>query len=80
MGVGVYDAAALVDKDGDRWRDVPYEALMHLGPARRALADLTPTLLDDHGSGLAALIDVAERRGRLAASAATHGPATWTRS
>jgi hypothetical protein len=68
------DAAALVDRDGDRWLDVPYEALMHLGAARRALADLTPTLLDNHGSGLATLIDVAERRGRLAASAPTHRP------
>ncbi|GAB5014732.1 hypothetical protein MAHJHV65_15300 [Mycobacterium avium subsp. hominissuis] len=68
------DAAALVDRDGDRWRDVPYEALTHMGAARRALADVTPKLLDNGGSGLATLIDVTERRGRRVVSTAAHGP------
>lgn len=68
------DAAALMSRDGARWRDVPYEALLHLGRARRALTDLTPILMADTGAGLAALIDVAERHGRLAEQTDMRGP------
>jgi hypothetical protein len=56
------DADALAAADGPRWADVPWEALLHAGAARGALAVLGPQLLADSGAGLVRLIDVVERR------------------
>ena len=68
------DAAALAARDGDRWLDVPYEALLHLGDARLVLITLTPALLADGGTSLAALIGVAQRRARVAEQVVAGGP------
>jgi len=59
------DARQLAAADGERWLDLPYEALFHLGLSRDALAGLADTMLADQGASLARLIDVAERLGRL---------------
>ena len=58
------DAEELVALDGPRWRDVPWEALLHLGRTREALDELRPELLGDDGAQLLRLIDVAHRLAR----------------
>lgn len=68
------DAEELAAADGDRWRDLPYEALLHLGPAREALPHLIDVLLTDDGTALLRLIDVSERLARLNVSYGGVGP------
>ncbi len=58
------EADALAERDGPRWLDVPWEALLHLGASREPLQALAPDFLRDDGAGLLRLIDVAERLGR----------------
>jgi hypothetical protein len=60
----VAEAEQLAQTDGPRWRDVPFEALLHLGAAREALGILRPVLVAD-GSLLSQLVDVADRLARL---------------
>lgn len=57
-------ASALAAADGPRWLDIPYEALLNIGPATEALRQLTTPLSADDGAGIARLIDVTERHAR----------------
>lgn len=57
-------ASTLAERDGPRWDDVPYEALLHLGAVRDAVDVLTPTLLNSNAVGLQRLVDVTERLAR----------------
>jgi hypothetical protein len=61
------EAQALAATDGPRWADVPWEALLHLGPSRAALAALQPHLLQNDAAGLVRLLDVTSRLGRRSA-------------
>ena len=47
---------------GDRWLEVPYEALLTLGDAESALRELWGTLTDNDSAGLAILLRLAEVR------------------
>lgn len=58
------EAVELSTSDGPRWLDVPWEALLHLGTARRALDQLREQLIADDGALLLRLIDVTERLAR----------------
>jgi hypothetical protein len=59
------DVQLLADRDGVRWIDVAYEALLHMGKARNAIAQLSEVLIEREGAGLLRLLDVAERLARL---------------
>lgn len=59
------EARVIANRDGARWTDVPYEALLHMGALRTALPRLTDVLLADDGAELFRLISVAERLARL---------------
>ncbi|MFE4972859.1 hypothetical protein ACFRAR_12175 [Kitasatospora sp. NPDC056651] len=48
-------------RDGSRWEDVPFEALISMGSPDGVLAVLTMDLLANDGAGLARLIDVTGR-------------------
>lgn len=47
---------SLSARDGTRWEDVPYEALVSLGDPGPVMAALTPELLNDDGAGLSKLL------------------------
>ncbi|WP_329389490.1 ATP-binding protein [Streptomyces sp. NBC_01351] len=47
---------------GARWTDVPWEAVLSTGSARRLIRAATPLLLRDDGAHLAQLLRVAEQR------------------
>jgi len=57
-------AAGLAATDGPRWLDVPYEALLNIGPVEEVLRQLTGSLAANDGAGLARLIDVTQRLAR----------------
>ena len=57
-------AAGLAAADGPRWLDVPYEALLNIGPVEETLRQLTQSLSTDDSAGLARLIDVTQRHAR----------------
>jgi hypothetical protein len=59
------EAEQLAARDGSRWADVPWEAILNLGVAPEALRALELNLLADHGAGVARLIDIAGRLGRV---------------
>ncbi len=48
-------------RDGSRWDEVPFEALVSIGSPDDVLTVLTPDLLADDGAGLGKLIDVTGR-------------------
>lgn len=50
--------------DGPRWAELPWEALLHLGPSRTALDALKGELLKQDGAGLLTLLDVTGRLAR----------------
>jgi hypothetical protein len=54
--------ATLAVSHGDRWLEVPYEALLTLGGAENAIRDLWGTLTADDGASLATLLRLAEAR------------------
>lgn len=58
-------ADVLAIGDGERWRDVPYEALLNSGPVEDALRILIAPLTANGGAGLASLMDVTLRHARL---------------
>jgi hypothetical protein len=68
-------AERLAARDGPRWNDVPWEALLHMGAARAALDQLAPDLLAGDATGLRQLIDVTERRAWRAQDAEPGGAA-----
>jgi hypothetical protein len=47
---------------GDRWLEVPYEALLTLGDAESAIRELWGSLTEDHCGGLMTLLRLAEAR------------------
>lgn len=53
---------AIASAQGDRWLEVPYEALLTLGDAESALRELWVTLTDNDSAGLAILLRLAEVR------------------
>ncbi|WEO94653.1 hypothetical protein A6P39_011915 [Streptomyces sp. FXJ1.172] len=57
-------ADGLAASDGPRWRDVPYEALLNMGPVDEALRQLSRSLASGDGAGLARLVDVTQRHAR----------------
>jgi hypothetical protein len=54
--------AEIAQRHGERWLEVPFEALLTLGDAERAIRDVWDTLIADEGSSLAALLRLAEAR------------------
>lgn len=52
----------IASAQGDRWLEVPYEALLTLGDAESALRELWETLTDNDSTGLATLLRLAEVR------------------
>lgn len=52
----------LAERHGERWAEVPWEALLTLGAAREALGRVWPALLQDEQAGLRALLQLALRR------------------
>jgi len=54
-------ASTLAAADGPRWLDVPFEALLNIGPVTEALRQLTAPLSVADGAGIARLIDVTQR-------------------
>jgi len=68
------EAQALAATDGPRWGDLPWEALLHLGPSRAALAALQPHLLQNDAAGLLRLLDVTSRLARQPAVTALGAP------
>lgn len=54
-------ALGLSARDGTRWVDVPFEALVSMGDPGPVLAALTPDLLTDDGAGLGRLLAVTGR-------------------
>lgn len=67
-------AAGLAAADGPRWLDVPYEALLNIGPVEEALRQLTKSLSTDDGAGLTRLIDVTQRHARPRDNGDESGP------
>jgi len=57
-------AAGLAASDGPRWLDIPFEALLNVGPVDEALQQLAGVLAANSGSGLMRLIDVTQRHAR----------------
>ncbi|RCG25925.1 ATP-binding protein [Sphaerisporangium album] len=51
----------LAARDGSRWEEVPFEALISMGSPDGVLAALTPDLLTNNGAGLGKLVDVTGR-------------------
>ena len=64
MGGGVDIASTLAAADGPRWLDVPFEALLNIGPVTEALRQLTAPLSVADGAEIARLIDVTQRHAR----------------
>jgi energy-coupling factor transporter ATP-binding protein EcfA2 len=58
-------AETLAARDGERWRDLPYEALLNCGPVEDALRNLVRPLTANDGTGLARLMEVTLRHARL---------------
>lgn len=54
--------AQIAHDHGDRWLEVPFEALLTLGDAEPAIRELWDTLTADDGSSLATLLRLAEAR------------------
>lgn len=54
--------AQLAATYGDRWAEVPYEALLTVGDIGQALSDLWTQLLDNTGEGVERLLEVLDRR------------------
>lgn len=54
--------AQIAHDHGERWLEVPFEALLTLGDAELAIRELWETLSADDGSSLAALLRLAEAR------------------
>lgn len=52
----------IASAQGDRWLEVPYEALLTLGDAEPALRELWETLTDNDSAGLGILLRLAEVR------------------
>jgi hypothetical protein len=52
----------IASAQGDRWLEVPYEALLTLGDAESAIRDLWGTLTEDDCAGLTTLLRLAEAR------------------
>lgn len=52
----------IASTQGNRWREVPYEALLTLGDAELALRELWVNLNDDESTGLGILLRLAEAR------------------
>ncbi|MCT1830425.1 hypothetical protein [Brevibacterium luteolum] len=52
----------IASTQGDRWVEVPYEALLTLGDAESAIRDLWATLNDNGSAGLCVLLRLAESR------------------
>jgi hypothetical protein len=52
----------IASAQGDRWLEVPYEALLTLGDAESALRELWVTLTDNDSAGLVILLRLAEVR------------------
>ena len=55
------ETAALAERFGARWADLPWEALLRGGRAGELLAAAAPVLLGDHGALLAGLLRAAEQ-------------------
>jgi hypothetical protein len=53
---------AVAANHGDRWLEIPFEALLTLGEAEKAIRDLWEPLTADDGSPLATLLRLAEAR------------------
>jgi hypothetical protein len=68
------EAHRFAGTDGPRWKDLPWEALLHLGTIRDALPVLRGQLPAEHGAGLLRLVDVAERLARRPGSDEQPGP------
>ncbi len=68
------EADRFAGTDGPRWKDLPWEALLHLGTIRDALPVLRGQLPAEHGAGLLRLVDVAERLARRPGSDEQPGP------
>jgi hypothetical protein len=54
--------AEIAQRHGERWLEVPFEALLTLGDAEQAIRDVWDTLIANEGSSLAALLRLAEAR------------------
>jgi biotin operon repressor len=54
--------AEIAHRHGERWQEVPFEALLTLGDAEQAIRDVWDTLIADEGSSLATLLRLAEAR------------------
>jgi hypothetical protein len=54
--------AEVAAAQGDRWLEVPYEALLTLGDAEGAIRDLWPMMIENDCAGLATLLRLAEAR------------------
>ena len=52
----------IASAEGDRWLEVPYEALLTLGNAEGAIRELWGGLTENNGAGLATLLRLAEAR------------------
>ncbi len=53
---------AIAASHGERWLEIPFEALLTLGDAEKAIRDLWETFTADDGSSLATLLRLAEAR------------------
>lgn len=53
---------AIAASHGDRWLEIPFEALLTLGDAENAIRDLWDTFTADDGSSLGTLLRLAEAR------------------
>lgn len=54
--------AAIAADHGERWLEIPFEALLTLGDAQKAIRDLWETFTADDGSSLATLLRLSEAR------------------
>lgn len=54
--------AEIAQGHGERWLEVPFEALLTLGDAEQAIRNVWDTLIADEGSSLATLLRLAEAR------------------
>lgn len=52
----------IADTHGDRWSEVPYEALLTLGDAEQAIRELWPILTENNFGSLATMLRLAEAR------------------
>lgn len=54
--------AEIAQSHGERWLEVPFEALLTVGDAEQAIRDVWDALIADEGSSLATLLRLAEAR------------------